>query len=106
MRTAGTITAIVLLAALPSTSSAGIIPGPLPWDAGNQILRQVQPPRFSTRVFRAVDYGAVGNGANDNTAAFANVINGCAQAGGGTVRVEPGNYVTGAIRLKSNVNFH
>ena len=41
-----------------------------------------------------------------NTRAFANAIRACSQAGGGTVVVPPGAWLTGPIRLEDNVNLH
>ncbi len=48
-------------------------------------------------------YGANGDGKTKNTAAFAKAVDACAQAGGGTVLVPPGRYLTGAVRLQSNI---
>jgi polygalacturonase len=55
-------------------------------------------------LFLANSYGAVGNGLKNSTVAIQKAIDACAQAGGGVVSFETGNYVTGAIFLKSNVN--
>jgi hypothetical protein len=38
--------------------------------------------------------------------AFSRAINACSLAGGGRVVVPEGNFLTGAIHLKSNVNLH
>jgi len=48
-------------------------------------------------------YGAVGDGKTLDTAAFNRAIEACAAAGGGQVLVSPGHYLTGTIRLKSNI---
>jgi hypothetical protein len=48
-------------------------------------------------------YGAVGDGKTLDTAAFRGAIADCADSGGGTVVVPPGRYLTGTIRLKSNI---
>ncbi len=53
-----------------------------------------------------LDYGVDNTGAKDNTATFKDAIDACVAAGGGTVFVPAGNYLTGAIILKSNVNFY
>ena len=50
------------------------------------------------------DYGAVSNGSTDNTAAFKRAIDAASSAGGGTVLVPAGTYLTGAIYLKSKIN--
>lgn len=51
------------------------------------------------------DFGAVGNGITNDTAAFQAGINALSAAGGGTLRVPAGTYkIVTAIQLKSNVN--
>ncbi|MBN1867645.1 glycoside hydrolase family 28 protein [Candidatus Sumerlaeota bacterium] len=60
----------------------------------------------SPHVFNVVDYGAVGDGQTENTEAIHRAIDACVQAGGGTVWVPAGRYVTGSVFLKTNVTFH
>src|SRR5947199_4241552 len=55
--------------------------------------------------FNVKDFGAAGDGRKKDTAAIARAIDACAKAGGGTVVVPPGKYLTGALRLKSYVTF-
>lgn len=57
-------------------------------------------------VFNPLQYGAVGDGHTNNTAAFARVMAAVAAAGGGTVWVPAGRYLTGSIRLVDNVDLH
>ena len=57
-------------------------------------------------MFSIVDFGAKGDGEAKNTESFRLAIAACNDAGGGTVLVPPGKWVTGAIHLKSNVNLH
>lgn len=66
----------------------------------------IRLPYFPERDFRITDYGAVADGAADNTLAFRHAITACHDAGGGRVVVPPGTWFTGAIHLKSNVNLH
>ncbi|HSV15717.1 MAG TPA: glycoside hydrolase family 28 protein [Tepidisphaeraceae bacterium] len=54
-------------------------------------------------VFDVRDFGGVGDGKTLNTAAFSRAVAAAEAAGGGTVRVGPGRYLTGTIMLKSNV---
>jgi polygalacturonase len=49
------------------------------------------------------DYGAVGDGTIKDTAALQQAIDRCWVFGGGEVVVPAGNYLTGAIALRSNV---
>ena len=57
----------------------------------------------SPNTFNVRDYGAVGDGQQKETAAFAKAVEACFRAGGGTVYLPPGRYLTGTIALKSNV---
>ena len=52
------------------------------------------------------DYGAIGDNSTLNTFAIQAVIDACHEAGGGTVYVPQGVFVTGTFGLKSNVNLH
>jgi len=58
------------------------------------------------RVFNASDFGAVGDGKSLNTKAIQRTIDSAAAAGGGQVTFNPGVYVTGALFIKTNVDFH
>ncbi|QNL52364.1 glycoside hydrolase family 28 protein [Olivibacter sp. SDN3] len=53
--------------------------------------------------FVANNYGALGDGITLNTNSLQQAIDACAEAGGGTVVLKPGKYLTGAIFLKSGV---
>src|SRR5690349_2694948 len=55
-------------------------------------------------VFNVRDYGARGDAGTLDTLALNRAIAACATAGGGQVRVPPGTYLTGTVRLKSNVS--
>ena len=57
----------------------------------------------SAPVFDVRNYGAKGDGVTLNTAALNKTIEACAKAGGGTVYVPAGKYLSGTIHLKSNV---
>ncbi|MGA2854013.1 MAG: glycoside hydrolase family 28 protein [Verrucomicrobiota bacterium] len=61
---------------------------------------------FKSREFVITDYGAVGDGTTDCTRAFADAIAACNKAGGGSVIVPAGKFLTGPIHLQSNVNLH
>ena len=54
-------------------------------------------------VFNVKTYGAVGDGVVLDTEAIQKTIDACHAAGGGTIRVPAGDYVSGTIQLKSNV---
>jgi len=58
------------------------------------------------KVFNIKDYGAIGDGKTMSTAAIDKAITSCANAGGGTVLIPNGNFVTGTIVLKSNITLY
>ena len=49
--------------------------------------------------FNVRDFGATGDGQTKDTAALQKALDACAVAGGGTVVVPPGVYLTGSIVL-------
>jgi len=57
----------------------------------------IPTPVIPPRTFRITDYGAVGDGKTMNTAALQKAIAACGQAGGGTVLVPPGRFLTQPI---------
>lgn len=57
------------------------------------------------RVFDPRRYGAKGDGVTLDTQPIQQAIDDCTAAGGGTVLLGPGTYVTGLVRLRSNVTF-
>jgi polygalacturonase len=69
----------------------------------NTLTETLKPWPVPERVFRVEDFGAVGDGSTLNTVALQKAIDACSAAGGGTVRLEKGDYVTGTIDLKSGV---
>jgi hypothetical protein len=57
--------------------------------------------------FNVLDYGAIGDGTNDDTAAVQKAVDACAASGGGQVILPGGKtFLTGAITLRSEVDFH
>lgn len=66
----------------------------------------VKEPIFPDHICSIADFGAVGDGKTMNTNVFKNAITSCAQAGGGKVIVPAGVYLTGPIRLESNIELH
>jgi len=66
----------------------------------------ISEPVFANKTFNIKDYGAVGDGQTLNTTAIDKAITACNAAGGGTVLIPPGLWLTGPIELKSNVNLH
>lgn len=87
-------------------SAASKQPTADPFAAADEIIGNIKVPQFADTTFNIVDYGAVGDGINDNSKAIAKAIEGCFEAGGGKVLVPKGKFLTGPIHLKSNVNLH
>jgi polygalacturonase len=69
-------------------------------------MRKVELPSIPARAFKVTDFGAIGDGANLNTAAFAKAIEACSKVGGGRVVVPQGIWLTGPIQLKNNIELH
>ena len=57
----------------------------------------------SQTVWDITDYGAIGDGLSDNTLAINRAVSLCSQAGGGTVLIPEGDFVSGTVFLKSGV---
>jgi polygalacturonase len=66
----------------------------------------VEPPSFPDRVLDVRSFGARDDGLTLNTDAFRQAIKACHEADGGVVRVPAGDWLTGPIHLRSNVNLH
>jgi Pectate lyase superfamily protein len=94
----------LILASDDYFTSQGITPdpwpvstSPLPSGTSNQVL--TVEPGGTTPVFRTtgsynvMNYGALGNGTGDDTAAIQATINTCLQNGGGEVLIPPGTYL-------------
>ena len=87
----------ITLAALAETSE---------WSRVPEILARIVPPQFAARDFAITDFGAVADGKTDATAAITKAITACIQVGGGRVVVPAGEFFTGPIHLRSNVELH
>lgn len=69
-------------------------------------LPKVMDVMFRKDTFNITAYGARADGITLNTGAIAGAIEACVKAGGGTVLIPQGLWLTGPITLKSNVNLH
>lgn len=69
-------------------------------------MPEIRVPTFPGHRFTITDFGAVADGLTLNTNAITQAIQACVNAGGGIVDVPPGTWLTGPIRLESNVNLH
>ena len=66
----------------------------------------VPVPAFPPRTFSVLEFGADNTGKDLSTEAIQAAIDACNEAGGGTVVIPAGVYVTGPISLKSNVRLY
>src|SRR5438874_6635589 len=57
-------------------------------------------------LFNVRDFGAIGDGETNTTKQLQASIDAAAKVGGGTVLIPAGNYVTGTLWLRSNINLH
>jgi polygalacturonase len=70
----------------------------------SEALAQASMPAAVRLFFNVRDYGSVGDGKTLDSPAINRAIEACAQAGGGTVILPAGTYLSGSIRMKSNIN--
>jgi DNA sulfur modification protein DndE len=101
---------LLLLASTLTMTAGGHFPiEPVPARLTTNIpfaMPAVKLPIFADKSVNVLDFGAVRDGHTMNTEAFARAIASCSSAGGGTVIVPEGEYLTGPIRLASGINFH
>ena len=71
-----------------------------------KILARIKPPTFKKKDFLITKYGADASGKMLSTDAFKKAIDDCSKNGGGRVFIPAGEFLTGAVHLKSNVNLH
>lgn len=64
-----------------------------------------QTPQTSTTYY-ITDFGAKGDSVTLNTEAIQKAIDACAAAGGGSVVIPPGKFLTGTLKLRSNIDYH
>lgn len=76
------------------------------WALADQILARIEPPTFPDREFSLEDFGGDPRGVADSSEAFQKAIAAANAAGGGRVLAPPGDWLTGPIHLKSNVELH
>ncbi|UOG73281.1 glycoside hydrolase family 28 protein [Hymenobacter tibetensis] len=74
--------------------------------AQQSALPPVKTTSFRADTFSIAKYGAVADALTSNTAAFQKAIDECSQKGGGVVLVPRGQWLTGPIEMRSNVNLH
>jgi len=58
------------------------------------------------KILNIIDFGAIADGKTKNTVAIQNAIDKANQMGGAIVLIPSGNFLTGVLHLKSNVELH
>lgn len=71
----------------------------------NHLTSTLKPWKVPCRSYPVENYGAVPDGVTVNTKALQKAIDACSAAGGGTVLLAKGDYVSGTIELKTGVMF-
>ncbi|MGM0879691.1 MAG: glycosyl hydrolase family 28-related protein [Bacillota bacterium] len=66
----------------------------------------VEQPSFPAHTVSISDFGAVGDGSRLNTEAMQQAIDACAAAGGGTVVIPAGLWLTGPLERRSRIRLH
>jgi unsaturated rhamnogalacturonyl hydrolase len=89
-----------------NVSSAAKVSVAKEWEQVPALLAKIVAPKFPGREVSIIDFGAVAGGQADCSKAITKAIADTAAAGGGVVNVPAGEYLTGPIHLKSNINLH
>ncbi len=74
--------------------------------AGRVPAAGIPLPVITNTTFNVTSYGAVGDGKTMNTTALQKTIDAAAAAGGGTVLIPAGKFLTGPFTLASSINLH
>jgi polygalacturonase len=76
------------------------------FDKADEIISSIKTLTFPDKTFNIQDFGAIADGETLNTKAINKAIDSCSSVGGGKVLIPSGDFLTGPIVLKSNVNLH
>ncbi len=70
------------------------------------VAQDIPRPVIPATVLNVTNYGALGDGTTTNTAAIQHAIDAASTAGGGTVLIPDGRFLTGPFTLASHINLH
>jgi polygalacturonase len=69
-------------------------------------MQVIKPPIFPDTNFNVSEFGGKNDGLFNNTEAFNKAIEKCSKAGGGHVIISSGVWLTGPVKMMSNVDLH
>ncbi|MGJ8454163.1 glycoside hydrolase family 28 protein [Pseudothermotoga sp. U03pept] len=75
-------------------------------DLERMILQGVSRPTIPKREFLLTEFGAIADGKSDCTDVFKRLIKVVSDLGGGRIVIPAGEYLTGPIHIKSNIELH
>lgn len=73
---------------------------------GTDISPQVAAPVIPKKMASLADFGGAGDGITFNTETIAKAVASLSEKGGGELIIPPGIWLTGPIKLRSNINLH
>lgn len=76
------------------------------FSAADDIIKKITVPTFANKDFNIINFGAIADGVTNNSESIKKAIDSCSKVGGGKVIIPSGQFLTGPIYLKSNVNLH
>ncbi|MGA9406766.1 MAG: glycosyl hydrolase family 28 protein, partial [Bacteroidota bacterium] len=98
---------VLIFFTVPSPIDAGTDPAVKAYTSNLPFtMPEIEIPDIPNTRLTITDFGAVGDGNTMNTDAIASTIQHCLAKGGGVVEIPPGMWLTGPIRLESNIEFH
>jgi polygalacturonase len=83
---------------------AGAQTSSAPWNRMDSIVARIHPPVFRDAEYLLTDFGATPG--ENCSEAFQKAIERCSREGGGRVVVPRGEFLTGPVRLRKNVDLH
>ena len=90
----------------PAMIAMGVRVASANWDMTGLIRSRIRLPQIRPEDFAITDFGAVGDGKTDCTAAIAAAVAAASASGGGRVIVPRGVFMTGPVHLESHVELH
>jgi polygalacturonase len=85
-----------------------ILAGGMMFNSSIEAQSSVNPtlPTIPSGIYNVTNYGAIGDDVTTNTLAIQATVNAAADAGGGTVEVPAGIFLSGPIHLTNQINLH